>query len=431
MNYFKDIYDEIYEDFLDENIPRDLFNVYLTEPYESQRNPETKHQELHSKSRRNRLYDYGKAQYKVITPEEAIQMVKNNKQEVQNLRIIFNSSLVEYEVRDNGNIYAIYRSSYPVTIGDKTFKNIGYAPWKAVLYAADKIYWTDEYERKLSPEEINKRAEKQTKRTIYKGIRPGDKGYNPHAPYDNLVQGDTITTAAVPDTGAHLGRDRYHIEYTLARKALRNLEANKELYDDDEYNKLKTNFENIKKDRLAAYNQFKEMELVDKTKNIKEIPLEVDIFQRKILEYTKAIQTALSRSYELKKAADKLLITTANTELDWRLTPHLNRIRPEIKALITQLTNDNETIQKAEAASNKEYAEREIKRLLDDIISFKSAAVNRHLNELEKIENEMRDIQEIFAKYRPGTTAKKARNLAANTKEISADVLNVIEFTNF
>ena len=31
--------------------------------------------------------------------------LKNNKEEAQNLRIIFDNDLVEYELRDNGSIY--------------------------------------------------------------------------------------------------------------------------------------------------------------------------------------------------------------------------------------------------------------------------------------------------------------------------------------
>ena len=96
--------------------------------YESQRNPQTYHGELSNPTRRAVRYDYGKANYDEISAEEAIRLVKQDKHNIQKLRIIYRlddaSSLVEYEVRDNGSVYAIYGSADPVTIDGKNYKNI-------------------------------------------------------------------------------------------------------------------------------------------------------------------------------------------------------------------------------------------------------------------------------------------------------------------
>jgi len=202
INYENE-YGKIDQESINENIPRDLRMLYNVQPYNSQRNPSTQHQELFYNDRRSKLYDYGKAIYRVISAAEAIQMVKNNKEDVQNLRIIFAGSLVEYEVRDNGTIYAIYRDSNAIDLNDKTYKNIGYAPWRQVIEAADKIYWTDEYSKKLSTAEIEKRNAKKATKVIYKGLTPTDIGYDEHKPYNNLMGGKVIRSAEIPDTGRH------------------------------------------------------------------------------------------------------------------------------------------------------------------------------------------------------------------------------------
>lgn len=423
---------DINEDFLDENIPRDLLALYRrSAPYASQRNPSTQHIELRYASRRSKAYDYGKAEYRVISAEDAIQRVKNNKEEVQNLRIIFNGDLVEYEVRDNGSIYAIYRSGDRVVLNDKVYKNVGYAPWRKVIRAAEKIYWTDEYSRKLSPEELAQRAEKNSQRVMYKGLSPEDARYDPHAPYKNLTGGTTIVRHAVPDTGKHKVDQQIkglYTEYDLARKALKKLEAEKDIYDEEEYVELKAKFEEIKKGSLKDYNDALAKKRIADTKAVKEVSFETHRFNQKLAEYTRAIEAALTRSYELKKQLDKLLVTTANNTPDIKYS--LSSLRRRLNITISNLNGDNDELEQSEARTEDANAE-EIRDLLNQINEYKTDYVNTHLTRLGQIDKEFKDIEETLATYRPNTTAKKARKLAAQTKEISDDVLNVIEFTNF
>ena len=427
---------DINEDFLDENIPRDLLALYRrSAPYPSQRNPSTMHGELRSADRRSKAYDYGKAEYRVISADDAIQRVKNNKEEVQNLRIIFNNNLVEYEVRDNGSIYAIYRSGDRVVLNDKIYKNVGYAPWQQVIRAAEKIYWRDEYSRKLSPEKLAQRSEKSSQRVIYKGLTPEDPGYDPHAPYKNLTKGSTIVRHAVPDTGDHKKDDQtkalfkaLYTEYDLARKALKKLEAEKDAYDEEEYAELKAKFEEIKKDSLKQYNDVLAKKRIHDTKKIKEISLETHKFNQRLAEYTRAIEAALTRSYELKKRLDKMLVTTANNAGE--IKNNLSRLRQRLNATISNLNADNDELEQSEAEAENANAE-ELRDLLNQINEYKANYVNTHLTALGAIDKELKDIEETIATYRPNTTARKARKLAAQTKEMSDDVLNVIEFVNF
>ena len=46
-------------------------------------------------------------------------------------------------------------------------------------------------------------------------------------------------------------------------------------------------------------------------------------------------------------------------------------------------------------------------------------------------DNELKEVEEIIASYRPNATAKKARTAAAQAKEMTKELLNVVEFTNF
>lgn len=424
---------DIDEDFLDENIPRDLLALYRrSTPYASQRNPSTQHDELRLAHRRLKAYDYGKAEYRIISADDAIQRVKNNKEEAQNLRIIFDNDLVEYELRDNGSIYAIYRSGDRVVLNGKVYKNVGYAPWQQVIRGAEKIYWTDEYSRKLSPEELAQRAEKNSQRVMYKGLTPKDAGYDPHAPHRNLTAGTTIVRHAVPDTGEHKKTDAQikalYTEYDLARKALKKLEAEKDVYDEEEYVELKAKFEEIKKGSLKDYNDALAKKRLADTKTIKEISFETHKFNQRLAEYTRAIETALTRSYELKKRLDTMLVTTANNTGEIKY--NLSRLRRSLNLTISNLNDDNDELEQSEAGAENANAE-EMRDLLNQINEYKTNYVNTHLTILGEIDKELKDIEETIATYRPNTTAKKARKLAAQTKEISDDVLNVIEFINF
>lgn len=431
-NYENISINDINEDFLDENIPRDLLALYRrSTPYTSQRNPSTQHGELRLASRRSKAYDYGKAEYRIISADDAIQRVKNNKEEVQNLRIIFDNDLVEYELRDNGSIYAIYRSGDRVVLNDKVYKNVGYAPWRQVIRNAEKIYWTDEYSRKLSPEELAQRAEKNSQRVMYKGLTPQDARYDSHAPHRNLMMGDTIVRHAVPDTGEHKKDDQIkalYTEYDLARKALKKLEAEKDAYDEEEYVELKAKFEEIKKGSLKDYNDALAKKRLADTKTIKEISFETHKFNQRLAEYTRAIEAALTRSYELKKRLDTMLVTTANNTGE--IKNSLSRLRRILNLTISNLNDDNDELEQSEAGAENADAE-EIRDLLNQINEYKTNYVNTHLTILRDIDKQFKDIEETLATYRPNTTAKKARKLAAQTKELSDDVLNVIEFINF
>lgn len=70
----------------------------------------------------------------MISAAEAIELVKQDKHNLQKLRLLFpNDELLEYEVRDNGAVYAIYGNPdrrVSMNVGDevKEYKNMRYVP---------------------------------------------------------------------------------------------------------------------------------------------------------------------------------------------------------------------------------------------------------------------------------------------------------------
>ncbi|MCK9470185.1 MAG: hypothetical protein M0Q88_00335 [Bacilli bacterium] len=435
-------HDTLYIDeaFLDENIPRDLVKLYRnTQPYSSHKNPDTYHSEVGSaRNRRFATYDYGKAKYKVISPEEAIRMVRNNKEEIQNLRIIFEGNLVEYEVRNNGSIYAIYRSLEPITLGGVDYKNVGYAPWIKVIQAAEKIYWTDEYDQLISREKWQDRANRNSEIRFFEPLRPGDSGYNPHKPYDNFFYGKSYSVQEIPDTGAHQWRDERKIlynAYDLARKAVRKLESEKDLYDEEEYNLIKDRLENIKKQALKEYNDALEAYRIKNIRKIKEIPLSVYKFNQKIKEYASKIQTALTHAYNLKKRLEELLTSVA-PENDYRNT-HSN-LKYKLKKAIDDLENDAKRVDdqritdgEVKADSNNDLNSSELQKVLSDLEDYRKKEIDNHLTVISNIEQEIKKAEELIATLRPRTATKKANIAAANKKEMDAELADIIDFTSF
>lgn len=434
-------HDNLYIDeaFLDENIPRDLVNLYrTTNSYSSHKNPDTKHNEISPTYRRFSTYDYGKAKYKVISPEEAIRMVKNNKEEIQNLRIIFEGNLVEYEVRNNGSIYAIYRSLAPITLRGTYYKNVGYAPWKQVIQAAEKIYWTDEYDKIISQEKRQDRANRNREIRFFEPLRPGDSGYNPHTPYDNFMYGKYHSVQEISDTGAHRWCDERKIlynAYDLARKAVRKLESEKDLYDEEEYNLIRDRLENIKKQALKEYNDALEVHRIKNTRKIKEIPLSVYKFNQKIKDYTRKIQIALTHAYNLKKRLQELLTSVA-PETDYGNT-HSN-LKYTLKKAIDDLENDAKRVGdqfitdgEVKADSNNDLSPNELQNLLSDLEDYRKKEIDKHLTAISNIEQEIKKAEETIAALRPRAATKKANIAAANKKEMDAELDDIIDFTSF
>ena len=151
-----------------------------------------------------------------------------------------------------------------------------------ILELADKIYKTDEYQHKVSPEQVAKRAEKNKELELRTVISSSDPRYEVHAlkknlggpvDYERAVGNNVYSVAsytpgssteytkplyyrqrAVPDTGKHrppvpstynsvaytggvLRRDKEVAfdKFDAARRALNRLQQHQNVYDPEEY----------------------------------------------------------------------------------------------------------------------------------------------------------------------------------------------------
>ena len=138
--------------FLIEKLPRDLAKAYRND---SSRRREMSH---HNFFRDDDDIDYEKAEYKEITPEEAIALRKSGKAET--IRALIGGDWVEYykdgSANRNINISQWYSKLYKTKSG-RIITNTQHMPFSHVMHIADKIYATNENETKIDPEKMKRR----------------------------------------------------------------------------------------------------------------------------------------------------------------------------------------------------------------------------------------------------------------------------------
>lgn len=341
------------EEYLDENIPRDLLAAYRNSKHKSSDTYSAFHTELGSSNASRRLinYDYGNSEYKEISADKALQLIKNNPSDVNQLRVLYDGDLIEWEYKGDGKFYCLYGdSTKPVIINGKNYRNIRYLNPRQLLPYADKIYWTDEYSHPITPDSDKgkDREEKEATNILY--TIPNIRNSN-DTPYDFISvekswgnrnntdyyddykddpddsfkdrfrisykdnNSDAIKKGkVVRDTGNHnhsilydenielnntfKEKERTYKIYNNTRKALIELRKNKDLYDDEEYEQLeydlKDDLQASLKNYQNAYNEF-----IKAKKNL------VDGYQSKIKFYNNALLKRLIRLKLILKDAEE------------------------------------------------------------------------------------------------------------------------------
>lgn len=448
--------------------------------YESQRNPHTFHGELSNPSRRVVRYDYGKANYDEISAEEAIRLVKQDKHNIQKLRIIYRladkSSLVEYEVRDNGSVYAIYGSSDSVTIDGKTYKNIRYAPWKKVLENADLIYITDEYDKYLDadPEVAKARADRNKYAQLPLHADRTSPDFDPHNTYANTYHAGHTNNWDKPgryaqlnvDTGAHNIESRYqpvvaasikpyldaqaevsklYQQLDRYRRALRKLEGDREFLDEEEYNKKKDRWTASYNNTLKIYREsIAEMKKIE-TKVEKEIDKRSAEFAEKLRSNIYDYDAALKRGFELQSKIQNLksilvgdLATQTQTgSYDLRTASRrlsqaardLLAAKTALEGVLTQFNENTELIASSENAVAG--AAETFNTALDAVEQLKLAELDKNLASIDQVAQELRDIDVKLAELRPKAAAAKAARAAKNkAAELDPDLADILDFSD-
>lgn len=465
MSIYKENKDlEIFEALIDENLPRDLAAAYKSSTaYDSQRNPLTQHREINNNKRRRYVkYDYGKSSYEPITPDAAIQLVKDNKYNIQKLRIIYDGELVEFEVRDNGGIYSIYgNTSKEVVVDDKTYKNIRYVPWRKVLQNADKIYLTDEYDHLIYDDPATQVRRDNNSEIIRLGSIPhkDTPGFDPHKPFNNFKLSE-IELPQQFDSGAHDIDRRYrdfaskdlqqfieaikemktlYTGYDLARRYLKKLISEKDDYEEDDYERLLTKANNAVQDRLTAYNVIAKKVSNLKSKIVTNVDTTTASINRKIQEYLRKLQDLLDKGYSLKQQFDDLLVRNVNKDLDSdyegkRLRKQIEQNLKSIKQVqkeLEDMRDENASETPNDPPAILDLAAR-VDADLNRLDEIKNMYINRQLKKFKEIEDELAQIDRDLAILKPKAAARKAAKAAKNrTPELDPALADIVQFTDF
>ena len=445
--------------------------------YESQRNPNTLHRELVDPRRRSVRYDYGNANYEEVSADEMIRDVKQHKENIKNYRIIFDvnnfESLVEYELRDNGSIYAIYGDSeHSVEIDGKIYKNIRYAPWQKVARAADLIYKTDEYDHEITADsEIGKRRARNSQ--FIQLPNPVDKNsasFDSHDTYGNLYGTNPEQYRFAPielDTGAHVPASAYSIggydvqrsfkTFTDAKAEVREIsqrierltaalrKIEREFNDgdlpEDEYLKRKTKWSEELEYTQSEYKQqvFKLRKLKDKIeKNIDEKSAQlVTKIRLNVKEFDEAIKKGrelMNRLEALKNTSIRanMPATRSLTRLHQQLISSITDLeeaqRDLIKALEEYGANSPLTAADAQSVEKKQAAYDE---LFNQFVQTQSQELEKSYSEIDRIQEEIKVIEDKLATLRPKAAAAKAARAAKNkAAEIDPMLIDILDFSD-
>lgn len=506
---------------LNEQLPRDLYKAYTTcNAYASQNRPSINHFEDFEAIERSGSpsIKYGNATYEVISADEALRYVKENKSNIENLRILIKNvrgdiSLVEYEVRNNGSVYAIYGdSSYSVDVenSDKKYKNIRYVPWKTVIKNAYKIYKTNEYEitsndsstgfKNLSMSRIDRLPDtldptddphkpfaKMTKNPMYVNIdqinatHPNKRlsinmrtsGYRHNnlslrdkqfSDVDRL--GNDADGTKPLDTVDRLltlksTYDKALRDYTIARKALKALERDKDLYDDDEYESRKSRLNQIvnyeldecrqaavayrsTKQIITGYFDDKSIEVNQKIKNYvaKSEKLTTDMYNdiQKIQDiknrpyFAKLMYSRKRNLLDLaKEISDKYndikkRISEINRELNYQISENdLDNIVDIIDKLDINDSSYDEIKNKLNEIST---IYNEWKSKLSELNISRKDLMDKANDRLAQLIDEYNNLEDEYKQLKPKYAAAKAAKAAKNKEpELDKNLDNIVDFT--
>lgn len=450
--------------------------------YDSQRNPASSHGEIDDKMRRFVKYDYGKANYEEISAEEAIQYVKQDKYNIQNLRIILDksdkSSLLEYEIRDNGNPYAIYRPTDVFELNGKEFKNVGYITgWKNIFELfklADVIYKTDEYAHALSNDFRSDRIKKGKVIKLTSPKNPGDFGYNAYAHDHNLTNyanmyGDDYESDAQRfgvidlDTGAHNPKKSfkpissfewgYFNQYfdckeevkkqyerlDKYRRALKKLEREKEDLDIEVYAKKYDtwlgNYRSALSDYKEATQQLKRIK--DKT----ELALDEKsaAFAEKLKADIKKVSELNDRIADYKDSIDilsKQKLIDSNLYAYRDIVRALNNQASELVKVKATLQDAEQNLEDVQAGNNEQQSLEELDQKIDSFNDALATYEQRNVQELQayldSIESRLSALKSTVDardKLRPKAAAARAEKAAKNAKkELDPYLVDILDF---
>lgn len=428
---------------LDEKIPRDLANIYRNADTRTPNSINIDRQIVNRRNinkRRRSPYDFENATYEVISAEEAVNRIRNNKRDASKIRAIYGKGLFELELRVNNKVYPII---IPYSMEQRTGLTVDQIRHKAqsmtglqqILSSADKIYWTDEYEHLIGDDSPIAQKRKQNSNAISKIHLPNNAAerdlvrYNDSAIHNvhvtNNPDAETTVNVAgddyyqfnstfpddlkywgpqsVLDTGDHQPSSRVTIystshisnnymnalsakndayrNYNLNRRALNTLMKNRELYDDDvEYMER---YDEISAQTKDAY----------------------DIYKSEYDRFIMAKKNLLTYSSEKMKKLDTLYRKAL-----MRITI-LENILEKKEADLKKLYDDLKAARGKSIADDPSYKAFEVNiKTLEHIVAITKDDIDDKKRRIEEYKQKIAELEKALA--------SNEENLAANTQEL-------------
>lgn len=439
---------------LNENIPRDLLLAYQRAArYESREHPKTDHNNIGYDRRRRVPYRYGDAEYRKITPEEALRLIQQDPHNVEKIRGIRDGDLVEYEYKE-GKFYALYANPNKEVIYHKPNgaevrkKNIRYiANPKTWIPLLDTIYYTDEYDHPITDDEIQRRVDSEEISATSSYEPRIDPQFDRFKPMTHFSRRAKAIGKAHPDTGDHrYMKNRYSdsgyvefdttvpgsekrvymrltpeadrlvseykelltrkndkfSEYSHVRKALKKLQRDQEDYDADEYQELLAKWTEKQKECLDSYNSYAlQLSRVMSKLNKYKVSSK-ESFNHKFGTVLNKLEDALVRCTELKNRIDKISVTAANKLQDPRdfddgddyaNRQSVNRLITRCRDLNASITNLLTDLEKAKARIDEIDVDSDEKAAVEADIAAIISTYETANSELETIQ------ADLLAKY--------------------------------
>ena len=477
---------------LTENIPYDLAKAYKTFYNDGNQASETRkysniyHGDIAKQGRRHIELDYGKASYTELSKEQALNMLKNDKDNIHNLRLIVQGNLVILEKRPNGTIYPTYRNTNSITLDGRTYKNLGFVTPKNLIINASKIYYTDEYDHILTPEQDAEREEKKKVDLIYSMNNERDD-YDDltHNPYTSRTKGFKAIPRCL-DTGDHKpwSRDRYDKIYNSGILDASNLEKDtyEKIYWDRNtesvYNTYKNYFNALKRKKLAykdydsarndlklAKNALKDdpdneyrKEVVERAEITLKTFYEANMAAAKELRKTKddilryvdaksvqtntllirlaaKIEVLLEKSHKLEREYENLVSNDISTKAFNYKTYAYNSIIKSLQSYIEDLNHYKDKVSKLQSENKDHIAEHAAiidisKKIQNQYEELKELDVDnlaeyeKRINVLEKQAGEANDARKTLGRFKKGIKKEESR------KELDSELADLISFTD-
>ena len=368
--------EELEEEILNEKLPKDLAKIYRRLDREGQHRVG-----FSGDDRRQSEVDYEKAEYKEITPEEAIQARKDGR--IQDLRIIKDDQLISY--REDGyplmGIEWVDKEDRFINRNGKEIKDTRLMPPSHVFKIADKIYLTNERENRF----------------------PYGKWVDGEYVYDDPTQQARVQQQKdlVPDTGAHKKVDRDYkgnIRYSYGTPE----------YDEQQSKEYLKNIEQYEKQLSDLEDKWEEGDISKKDYEAKKANIEEYINRYK--KYAEESKTsAIKRRGAVADAeANKRFALSAK-----ELRKNIERYK-ELKRSIDHAQWDLDYLKRQGGLSS---------------YSLKGGSYENKVKEIESLKARMAEIQKQIEKLESEATDElKQSNLDQNTKALNDAQKRVDDF---